>query len=204
VLRLLERDPTATLPAQASRPDLLAVARASQHRQPQRLADKVADALAADHVTPRAYLARAKADTIRLAATQLLGLAPSGGRGSGAWAHCCWARPAAADGHQLPTSAARRSLAARSTAAFPGLVTASPPGSPARSATTSTHFASPNALACSAGTAPVTRRSGKHQFVVARRLAHNRALGNAVHQAVPTAAWPDTTVTPTIRTPTRR
>jgi hypothetical protein len=44
----------------------------------------------------------------------------------------------------------------------------------------------------------------QHQFVVARRLAHNRALGNAVHQAVPTAAWPDTTVTPTIRTPTRR
>src|SRR5215211_8588164 len=75
VLRLLERYPTATLLAQASRQDLLAVARASKHRQPQRLADKVADALAADHFTPRAYLARAKADTIRLAATQLLGLA---------------------------------------------------------------------------------------------------------------------------------
>jgi hypothetical protein len=75
VLRLLERYPTATLLAQACRQDLLAVARASKHRQPQRLADKVADALAADHFTPRAYLARAKADTIRLAATQLLGLA---------------------------------------------------------------------------------------------------------------------------------
>jgi hypothetical protein len=29
---------------------------------------------------------------------------------------------------------------------------------------------------------PVTRRSGKRQFVVARRLAHNRFLGQAVHQ----------------------
>jgi Transposase len=84
VLRLLERDPTATLPAQASRPDLLAVARASQHRQPQRLADKVADALAADHVTPRAYLARAKADTVRLPPPSCSGWQPSGGRGSGA------------------------------------------------------------------------------------------------------------------------
>jgi hypothetical protein len=33
VLRLLERYPTATLLAQASRQDLLAVARASKHRQ---------------------------------------------------------------------------------------------------------------------------------------------------------------------------
>jgi hypothetical protein len=28
----------------------------------------------------------------------------------------------------------------------------------------------------------VTRRSGKRRFILARRLAHNRALGNAVHQ----------------------
>jgi hypothetical protein len=29
---------------------------------------------------------------------------------------------------------------------------------------------------------PVTRRSGKSDFVVARRLVHNRYLGDAVHQ----------------------
>lgn len=31
-----------------------------------------------------------------------------------------------------------------------------------------------------ASPAPVTRRSGKSDFVVARRLAHNHYLGNAV------------------------
>jgi hypothetical protein len=53
VLRLLERYPTAVLLSQASRNDLLVVARASRHRQPGRFADKVATALAADHFTPR-------------------------------------------------------------------------------------------------------------------------------------------------------
>ncbi|EID11477.1 transposase IS116/IS110/IS902 family protein, partial [Mycobacterium xenopi RIVM700367] len=43
-------------------------------------------------------------------------------------------------------------------------------------------FNSPNALQCYAGTAPVTRRSGRSELVVARRLAHNRYLGAAVHQ----------------------
>ena len=43
-------------------------------------------------------------------------------------------------------------------------------------------FDSANGLQCYAGQAPVTRRSGKSDFVVARRLAHNRYLGDAVHQ----------------------
>jgi transposase len=43
-------------------------------------------------------------------------------------------------------------------------------------------FDIPNALQCYAGTAPVTRRSGRSELVVARRLAHNRYLGAAVHQ----------------------
>ena len=45
-----------------------------------------------------------------------------------------------------------------------------------------TQFTTPNALQCYAGTAPVTRRSGRSEFIVARRLAHNRYLGTAVHQ----------------------
>ena len=45
-----------------------------------------------------------------------------------------------------------------------------------------TQFDSPAGLQCYAGTAPVTRRSGKSDFVVARRLAHNHYLGAAVHQ----------------------
>ncbi len=50
------------------------------------------------------------------------------------------------------------------------------------SANTSTSSTTPTA--CSATPAPlrVTRRSGKSDFVVARRLAHNHYLGAAVHQ----------------------
>jgi hypothetical protein len=40
-------------------------------------------------------------------------------------------------------------------------------------------FGSPNALACYAGKAPVTRRSGKSELVVATRLACNRYLADA-------------------------
>jgi transposase len=43
-------------------------------------------------------------------------------------------------------------------------------------------FTTPNALQCYAGRAPVTRRSGRSEYVVARRLAYNRYLGNAVQQ----------------------
>jgi len=43
-------------------------------------------------------------------------------------------------------------------------------------------FGSPNALACYAGKAPVTRRSGKSELVVACRLACNRYLAGAVQQ----------------------
>ena len=43
-------------------------------------------------------------------------------------------------------------------------------------------FATPNSLACYAGKAPVTRRSGKSQMVVAKRLARNHFLDNAVQQ----------------------
>jgi transposase len=42
-------------------------------------------------------------------------------------------------------------------------------------------FTTPNSLQCYAGSAPVTRRSGKRDFVVAHRLACNRHLANAVH-----------------------
>jgi transposase len=43
-------------------------------------------------------------------------------------------------------------------------------------------FETPNSLACCAGKAPVTRRSGKSELVVACRLACNRHLSNAVQQ----------------------
>jgi transposase len=43
-------------------------------------------------------------------------------------------------------------------------------------------FTTPNALQCYAGRAPVTRRSGRSEFLIARRLAYNRYLGEAVQQ----------------------
>ena len=45
-------------------------------------------------------------------------------------------------------------------------------------------FDTPNALQCYAGTTPVTRRSGRSELVVARKLAHNRYLGTAVHHSM--------------------
>jgi hypothetical protein len=74
MLRLLQRWPTSQALRAASRQELLAFALASKHGWPERLADQVAAALAADHFTPRDYLVRAKSDTIRLAATQLLAI----------------------------------------------------------------------------------------------------------------------------------
>ncbi|MGW3469679.1 transposase [Saccharopolyspora sp. NPDC000995] len=54
-------------------------------------------------------------------------------------------------------------------------------------------FETPNALQCYGGTAPVTRRSGRSEYVVARCLAHNRYLGAAVHQwafcSLRTSTW---------------
>jgi transposase len=43
-------------------------------------------------------------------------------------------------------------------------------------------FGTPNSIQCYAGQAPVTRRSGKSELVVACRLACNRFLADAVHQ----------------------
>ena len=45
-----------------------------------------------------------------------------------------------------------------------------------------TNFEGPNGLQCYAGKAPVTRRSGKHELVVANRLACNGHLRDAVQQ----------------------
>lgn len=73
-LRLLERWPTANALATASRDELVAFARAGRHGWPDRFADRVQTALSAEHFEPRDWLVRAKADTIRLAATQLLAL----------------------------------------------------------------------------------------------------------------------------------
>src|SRR6185437_4630082 len=71
-LQLLERWPSAQDLAAASRDEIEAFARSCRHGWPDRFASRVIEATAAPRLAARPELARAKAGTIRLAATQLL------------------------------------------------------------------------------------------------------------------------------------
>ncbi|HXZ74884.1 MAG TPA: transposase [Streptosporangiaceae bacterium] len=183
MLRLLQRWPTQAELATASRDELVAFARAGSHGWPARFADSVVAALAAPTLPTRDYLVRAKAATIRLAAVQLLALHEAR-RG--------WERRMAELLLGGPRTGPDRSVKeADPGQAFPGgEIYLSMPGLGDRLAARVAgeigerfdQFDSPNALQCYAGQAPVTRRSGKSDYVVARRLAYNHYLGAAVHQ----------------------
>lgn len=183
VLRLLERWPSQPELAAASGEDLVAFARAGRHGWPERFAERVAAALAAPSLTPRDYLVRAKAAGIRLAAVQLLALHEArrgweqrmgelllGGRRSGRDHTVKDPDP----GKAFPGGDIYLS--------FPGLGDRLAARVAGEIGEHIGQFDTPNGLQCYAGRAPVTRRSGKSDFVVARRLAHNRYLGDAVHQ----------------------
>jgi transposase len=182
-LKLLERWPSADQLATATRQELEDFARSCRHGWPDRFADRVTDALAQPRLNVRPELARAKAGSITLAAAQLLLLRTQrrawqkrmgelllGGRHP---------RPGAASAETDPGKA------------FPGgEIYLSMPGLGDRLAARVAgeigehwdQFTSPNALQCYAGRAPVTRRSGRSEFTIARRLAYNRYLGEAVQQ----------------------
>lgn len=181
-LRLLERWPTANALVSASRDELVAFARAGRHGWPERLADTVAQALATEHFTPRDYLVRAKEGTIRLTAAQLLAIGAQ---------RRVWERRMG----ELLLGAPRRGRAKQPREdelgeavpggevylSFPGLgdrLAARVAGEIGDIAT----FQTPNALQCYAGKAPVTRRSGKSELVVAVRLACNGHLRDATQQ----------------------
>jgi Transposase/Transposase IS116/IS110/IS902 family len=189
VLKLLERWPTSDLLRRATHDELTGFARSCRHGWPDRFADRVQAAVAADHFIARDYadhfiardyLVRAKADTIRLAATQLLAI--------GAQRRVWEPRMAALLGAR-PTGKSGRRRDERPDNAIPGgTIYLSFPGLGDRLAARVageigdhiSHYGSPNALQCDAGTAPVTRRSGKSELVVACRLACNRYLRDAV------------------------
>ena len=105
-----------------------------RHGWPDRFADRVAAALA-PRLPARDYLVRAKTDRIRLAAAQLLLLreAPPG-LGTAHGRTAARRTPQRARPARETRPGDRRSLAARSTSAFPGSEIASPPGSPVKSA----------------------------------------------------------------------
>lgn len=182
VLKLLERWPTHEELGAASREDLVGFARSAKHGWPDRFADKVTDALGRDRFVARDYLVRAKADTIRLACSQLLAIGAQ---------RRAWERRMG----ELLLGAPRQGRARqpkddeRGNAVPGGEVYLSFPGLGDRLAARVAgeigdiaNYASPNALQCYAGKAPVTRRSGKSELVVACRLACNRYLRDAVQQ----------------------
>lgn len=182
-LRLLESWPTAQALAEASREELVFFARSHRHGWPERFADKVTAALALEVFVAPEPLVRAKRDTIRLAASQLLLLGAQ---------RRVWERRM---GELLPggprTGRDRTVKHPDPEKAFPGgEIYLSFPGLGDRlaarvAAEIGDHieqFDTPNSLQSYAGKAPVTRQSGKSLLVVSNRLACNRFLRDAVEQ----------------------
>jgi transposase len=166
--------------------EIEAFARAARHGWPARFAARVADALAAEALPVKDYLVRAKTGTITLTATQLLAIRAQRRE---------WERRMA----ELLLGSVRYGRNKQPRDPNPGKavpggeIYLSFPGLGDRLAAriageTGDHieqFHTPGALPCNAGTAPVTRRSGRSEFVVARRLAHNRYLGAAAGHTPP-------------------
>jgi transposase len=178
MLRLLERWPTAQALAAVSREEIIGFARAQHSGYLQKFAGLVARALAEDHFTAPAHLASAKADTIRLLARQLLLIDAQRKTWEKRMGQLLLGTPASPEEDQPGQ-------------AFPGgEIYLSFPGLGRRLAARIAgeigehieQFTTPNSLQCYAGRAPVTRRSGKRDLVVAHRLACNRYLADAVHK----------------------
>jgi len=183
VLRLLQPWPTRDQLAAASHQELLAFARAAHHGWPERLADKVTAALAGDHFTARAWLVRAKADTIRLAATQLLAIDAQRRAWEQRMGQLLLGAPRYGRTRQPREEQLGQAIpGGKVYLSFPGLGDRLAARVAGEIGDHPEQFGSPNALACYAGKAPVTRRSGKSELVVATRLACNRYLASAVQQ----------------------
>lgn len=183
ILQMLARWPTHTQLAAANATDIEAFARAAKHGWPVRFAARISDALAAEQLPVKDYLVRAKETTIVLTATQLLALRQArkgwerrmGELLLGAARHGRAKQPKEPDpGKAIPGGDIYLS--------FPGLGDILAARIAGEIGDHIEQFDVPNALQCYAGTAPVTRRSGRSELVIARRLAHNRYLGAAVHQ----------------------
>jgi Transposase/Transposase IS116/IS110/IS902 family len=182
-LQLLEHWPSAPQLAAASAGEIEAFARSARHGWPARFAGQVTAAMAAPRLAVRPELARAKAGTIRLAAAQLLLLRAQRREWEKRMGELLLGTPR--HGRDKTPEDPQPGKA------FPGgEIYLSMPGLGDRLAARiageigehADQYATPNALQCYAGRAPVTRRSGRSEFTIARRLAYNRHLGEAVQQ----------------------
>jgi len=182
-LRLLERWPAAGALAAASREEIEAFARSCRHGWPGRFADRVITAMATPRLAARPELARAKAGSIQLAAAQLLAIRAQRRQWERRMGELLLGAPR--------TGRDKTPKDPDPGKAFPGgEIYLSMPGLGDRLAARVAgeigehpeQYATPNALQCYAGRAPVTRRSGRSEFTIARRLAYNRHLGEAVQQ----------------------
>jgi transposase len=184
-LRLLERWPSAQALAAVSREDLIGFARAQRTGYVEQFADRVQQALAVEQFTAPDHLVRAKVDTIRLLAAQVLliktqrrarerrmnELLLGDRRGSTSLEVTV---PGDEPGQPFPGGQIYLSFAGlgvRLAARIAGEI-----GDHIE------QFDTPNSLQCYAGRAPVTRRSGKRDLVVAHRVACNRYLADATHK----------------------
>ena len=194
MLKLLTTWPTHARLADTDTDTIEAFARAAKHGWPDRFAARVADALAVEQLPVRDYLIRAKATTIALTATQLLALRD---------ARRSWERRMAelllGDTRYGSAKEPRKPDPIKAVPggdiylSFPGLGDILAARIAGEIGDHIEQFTNPNGLQCYAGTAPVTRRSGRSELVIARRLAHNRYLGTAVHQwafcTLTTSTW---------------
>jgi hypothetical protein len=183
ILKLLERWPTRDLPRQASHDEPVGFARSCRHGWPDRFADRVQRLLATDHFVATDYLVRAKADAIRLAAVQLLAI----GTQPRVWKRrmaelLLGARPSGKSGRRREEHPEDAVPGGTTYLSFPGLGDRLAARIAGEIGDHVCQYQSPNALQRYAGSAPVTRRSGKSELVVACRLACNRYLRDAVVQ----------------------
>lgn len=182
-LRFLQRWPTAEDLVGVGREELVDFARDARHGWPERFAGRVLVALQAEHFTPRAYLVRAKRDTIRLHAAQLLALGAQRKAWERRMGELLLGAPRRGRARKAnPAEGAERFPGGEIYLSFPGLGDRLAARVAAEIGEHVEQFDSPNALQCYAGKAPVTRRSGKSELVVATRLACNRYLAGAVQQ----------------------
>jgi hypothetical protein len=183
VLRLLERWPTQPELAKASREELVEFARLGRHGWPEKFTDRVTAALTAPSLPTRDYLVRAKAAGIRLAAVQLLALHEARRGWEQRMAELLLGGPRSGRDHTVTDPDPGKAFPGGEIyLSFPGLGDRLAARVAGEIGEHINQFDCPSGLQCYAGSAPVTRRSGKSDFVVARRLAHNHYLGSAVHQ----------------------